>query len=125
VGSADAGGGVGRPRLHRDTPVVWPCIGSDASVPAVFGGQCHDGTVRRSIDHGFDDHPEDDDDRPPAAWAVAIADDCDACADMRVVLTAEERGRPGSGLALHLAPGSARRLRVAIADALKELGEQT
>ena len=81
------------------------------------------GGVRRSIDHGFDDHPEDED-RPPAAWAVAIAEDCESCADMRVVLTVEERGRPGAGLALHLAPESARRLRVAIADALKELGEK-
>jgi hypothetical protein len=81
--------------------------------------------VRRSIDHGFDDHPEGDDERPPAAWAVAIAEDCDGCADARVVLTVEERGRPGAGLALHLGPDAARRLRVALADALKELGEPT
>jgi hypothetical protein len=79
--------------------------------------------VRRSIDHGFDDHPADDDDRPPAAWAVAITEDCEACADMRVVITVEEQGRAGTGLALHLSPASARRLRVAMADALKELGE--
>jgi hypothetical protein len=83
-----------------------------------------DGEVRRSIDHGFDDHPDDDDERPRAAWAVAIAEDCDACADMRVVITVEEQGRPGSGLALHLAPDTARRLRIAMADALKELGQQ-
>jgi hypothetical protein len=83
-----------------------------------------DGGVRRSIDHGFDDHPDDDDERPRAAWAVAIAEDCDACADMRVVITVEEQGRPGSGLALHLAPDTARRLRIAMADALKELGQQ-
>jgi len=82
------------------------------------------GRVRRSIDHGFDDHPDDDPDRPRASWAVALAEDCDACADARVVVTVEERGRPGEGLALHLAPEAARRLRVAIADALKELGEQ-
>jgi hypothetical protein len=79
--------------------------------------------VRRSIDHGFDDHPDGDDDRPPAAWAVAIAEDCDGCGDIRVVVTVEERGRAGGGLTLHLAPDSARRLRVALADALRELGE--
>ena len=79
--------------------------------------------MRRSIDHGFDDHPEDDDERPQAAWAVALAEDCEACDEPRVVITVEERGRAGSGLALHLAPVTARRLRVAIADALKELGE--
>jgi len=87
-------------------------------------GARDDGGVRRSIDHGFDDHPGDDEDRPTAAWAVALAEDCDACADARVVVTVEERGRAGSGLALHLAPATARRLRVAIADALKEMGEQ-
>ena len=43
---------------------------------------------------------------------------------MRVVITVEEQGRPGSGLALHLAPDTARRLRIAMADALKELGQQ-
>jgi hypothetical protein len=83
-----------------------------------------DERVRRSIDHGFDDHPGDDADRPTAAWAVALAEDCEACADARVVITVEEQGRAGSGLALHLAPAAARRLRVAIADALKEMGEQ-
>jgi len=40
-----------------------------------------------------------------------------------VVVTVEERGRAGGGLTLHLAPDSARRLRVALADALRELGE--
>ncbi len=79
--------------------------------------------MRRSIDHGFDDHPDQDEDRPTAAWAVAIAEDCDACGDVRVVVTVEERGRPGAGLALHLAPDSARRLRVALGDALREVGE--
>jgi hypothetical protein len=79
--------------------------------------------VRRSIDDSADDHPADDDERPPANWAVAAADDCDACDDLRVVLTVEEIGRSGQGVVAHLAPANARRLRTALADALREIGE--
>jgi hypothetical protein len=35
----------------------------------------------------------------------------------------EEVGRHGAGLVAHLRPASARRLRVALRDALRELGE--
>jgi hypothetical protein len=42
----------------------------------------------------------------------------------RVVLTMEEVGRAGLGLVAHLAPATARRLRTAIAAALKEIGEE-
>ncbi len=79
--------------------------------------------MRRSIDDHLDDHPDDDEDRPPASWAVGLSDDCDACGDLRVVLTVEEAGRAGYGVVAHLAPVTARRLRAALADALKELGE--
>jgi hypothetical protein len=79
--------------------------------------------MRRSIDDHLDDHPADDEDRPPANWAVGISDDCEACDDLRVVLTLEEAGAAGLGLVAHLAPATARRLRVALADALKELGQ--
>ena len=81
--------------------------------------------MRRSIDDALDDHPHDDDERPPVSWAVAVSDDCDACGmgELRVVLTLEERGRAGLGLVAHLAPDSARRLRTALAAALKEIGE--
>lgn len=79
--------------------------------------------MRRSIDDAADDHPADDDDRPPASWAIGMSDDCEACADLRVVLTLEEVGRPGQGVVAHLAPPTARRLREAIAAALAELGE--
>jgi hypothetical protein len=81
--------------------------------------------VRRSILDAFDDHPADDDERPPASWAVAISDDCDACGvgELRVVLTVEEVGRAGTGVVAHLAPDGARRLREALAVALRELGE--
>src|SRR5918993_1220819 len=45
--------------------------------------------MRRSIDDAHDDHPADDDERPPVSWAVALADDCDACGfgELRVVMT--------------------------------------
>jgi hypothetical protein len=79
--------------------------------------------VRRSIDDAADDHPADDDDRPPASWAVGMSDDCEACDDLRVVLTLEEVGHAGQGVVAHLAPATARRLRTAIAAALRELGE--
>jgi hypothetical protein len=39
------------------------------------------------------------------------------------VLTVEEKGRAGYGLVSHLAPDTARRLRVALAAALREIGE--
>lgn len=84
--------------------------------------------MRRSID----DHPATaadvppglEDDLAPVSWAVAISDDYDD-AEPRVVLTVEEVGRPGTGLVSHLSPAIARRLRVALADALAEIGESS
>jgi hypothetical protein len=35
----------------------------------------------------------------------------------------EEVGNPGAGLIAHLSPAIARRLRVAVRDALREIGE--
>ena len=80
--------------------------------------------MKKLADHGFDDHPAGDPERAQLAWAVAAMDDCDECGDLRVELTVEEAGRPGSGLVGHFAPDSARRLRAALALALRELGEQ-
>jgi hypothetical protein len=82
--------------------------------------------MKRSID----DYPASDDDIPPGweddlapvSWAIQISDDYDD-AEPRVVLTVEEVGRPAEGLMTHLAPAQARRLRVAIRDALREIGE--
>ena len=82
--------------------------------------------MRRSID----DSPMGEDDLPPGdegefqrlSWAVAISDDYDD-AEVRVVLTVEEIDRRGGGLVAHLRPATARRLRVALRDALRELGE--
>lgn len=81
--------------------------------------------MRRSILDDVDDHPADDDERPPANWAVALSDDCDACGmgEPRVVLTLESVGEAGSGVVAHLAPANARRLREALALALREIGE--
>jgi hypothetical protein len=79
--------------------------------------------VKKLADYGTDDHPAGDDDQSPTAWAVAVRDDCDACGDIRVELTVEEVGRPGAGIVAHLSPESARRLRAALALALREVGE--
>ena len=81
--------------------------------------------MRRSIDDSTDDHRADEDDRPPASWAVAVIDDCEGCGEgeLRIALTLEEVGRSGYGLVAHLAPATARRMRVALAAALREIGE--
>lgn len=81
--------------------------------------------MRKSID----DHPATDGDVPPGleddvsptSWAVAISDDYDDAVP-RVVVTVEEVGRAGYGLVMHLDPVRARRLRVALRDALREIG---
>jgi hypothetical protein len=81
--------------------------------------------VRRSIDdYPFDpvDLPEGAEDAQLLSWAVAISDDYDD-AEPRVVLTVEEVGAPGTGLVAHLGADHARRLRLAIRDALREIGE--
>jgi hypothetical protein len=81
--------------------------------------------MRRSID----DHPctpgdlpEGADDASLISWAVAVSDDYDD-AEPRVVLTVEEVGHPGGGLVGHLTPDMARRVRGALHDALREIGE--
>ncbi len=83
--------------------------------------------VRRSIDdYPFtaDDMPSDADelDLQQISWGVAITDDYDD-AEPRVLLTVEEVGSPGQGQIAHLSPIVARRLRLAIRDALVEIGE--
>ena len=79
--------------------------------------------MKKLIDYGRDDHPADDPERAQAAWAVTAVDDCEECADLRVVVTVEEVGRPGAGLAAHLSPATAQRLGRALAAALREIGE--
>jgi hypothetical protein len=79
--------------------------------------------MKKLAEYGLDDHPEGDPERAQAAWAVAAMDDCDECGDLRVELTLEEAGKPGAGVVAHLAPVTARRLRAALAQALRELGE--
>lgn len=57
------------------------------------------------------------------SWGVSISDDYDD-AEPRIVLTMEEIGSAGAGLVAHLPAGVARRLRVALRDALVEIGEE-
>ena len=82
--------------------------------------------MRRSIDDmplTAADLPTGADDAMEVSWAVAVCDDYDD-AEPRIVLTVEEIGNPGAGLVAHLNPEHARRLRGAIHDALREIGEQ-
>jgi len=79
--------------------------------------------MKKLADYGADDHPADDPERAQAAWAVALLDDCDACDGLRVELTLEEAGQAGRGVVGHLAPATARRLRAALATALRDMGE--
>ncbi|MCE2854251.1 MAG: hypothetical protein LW606_00960 [Ilumatobacteraceae bacterium] len=83
--------------------------------------------MRRSIDDlplMIDDLPEGLDDATPVSWGIAVCDDYDD-ATPRVVLTVEEIGDAGAGLVAHLKPDHARRLRGALHDALREIGEDT
>jgi hypothetical protein len=81
--------------------------------------------VKKLIEYGRDDHPDDDSgDKAQAAWSVVIMDDCAECGDLRVELTLEEVGRPGYGQVAHLSPDGTRRLREALAGALRDLGEE-
>ena len=82
--------------------------------------------MRRSIDVvqlDLNDLPEGLDDPTPVAWTVSVSDDYDD-AEPRVQMTVERVGDAGNGLVAHLSPTNARRLRTALADALKEIGEQ-
>ena len=79
--------------------------------------------MKKLIDYGRDDHPEEEGEKAQTAWSVAILDDCDGCDDLRVEIVLEEVGRAGYGQVAHLAPDTTRRLQAALASALKELGE--
>ena len=79
--------------------------------------------MKKLADYGLDDHPEGDPERAQAAWAVAAMDDCDECGDLRIEMTVEEAGKHGAGIVAHLSPATARRLRAALGQALRELGE--
>jgi hypothetical protein len=81
--------------------------------------------MRRSIDVvqiEMGDMPEGLDDPTPVTWTVAVSDDYDD-AEPRVQLTVERIGEAGDGLIAHLRATNARRLRKALADALREVGE--
>ena len=83
--------------------------------------------MRRSLDDARDAPPAaspgEAEDKPPASWMVQLLDDCEACGDLRVSLTLEDAGGAGTGVVAHLDPPGARRLRAALAAALREAGE--
>ncbi len=79
--------------------------------------------MKKLADYGIDDHPADDPERAQMTWIVAVLDDCEECEDPRVELTVEEVDNKGTGLVGHLSPATARRLRAALATALREIGE--
>lgn len=82
--------------------------------------------MRRSIDVvnlDVGEMPDGLDDVTPLSWTIAVSDDYDD-AEPRVQLTVEPLGGAGEGLVAHLSAANARRLRTALADALKEIGEQ-
>jgi hypothetical protein len=79
--------------------------------------------VKKLVDYGRDDHPEDDPEKSQVAWSVVAFDDCEYCNDLRVELIVEEVGRPGAGFAAHLSPATAKRLVGALTAALREIGE--
>ncbi len=79
--------------------------------------------MKRLIEYGRDDHPDDDPEQATSAWSVTISDDCETCEDPRVVLTLEPVGKAGTGVSAHLAPVTARTVIANLQRALKELGE--
>jgi hypothetical protein len=79
--------------------------------------------MKKLADYGTDDHPDGDPERVQITWIVAVLDDCEECEDPRIELTVEEAGRQGTGLVGHLSPATTRRLRAALATALREIGE--
>ena len=80
--------------------------------------------MKRLIDYGRDDHPEESDsDKAQVAWSVVIMDDCDGCEDLRVSLVLEEIGQAGYGQAAHFSPATTRKLIESLRKALQELGQ--
>jgi len=80
--------------------------------------------MRRSIDDDQVPVPPSDDaeDLTAVNWALSICDDY-GDADPRLQLTVEEVGAAGTGMVAHLDADRARRLRLALATALKEIGQ--
>ena len=81
--------------------------------------------MRRSIDDALDDHPAGDDERPPVVVGGGAERRLRRVRRRasRVVLTVEEAGQSRVGPVAHLSPDTARRMRAAIAAALREIGE--
>ena len=78
--------------------------------------------MRQLIEYGGDAHPEGAE-MGKQTWVVAVTDDCDDCGAISVELVLEADGKPGTGIAAHLSPEIARRVRAALAAALQQVGE--
>jgi hypothetical protein len=81
--------------------------------------------VKQSIDAAWDDHPADPDDQedtPPVWWILNLVDDIEGIDDIRVQLVLEVPDTD-ERISAHLAPAAARRLRTALATALRTVGE--
>ena len=100
--------------------------GDAAKVPAVvtepFGPVLDQGTVLVPV-LGNHDYRSGEQDQILAALGRSRSWYVEQAGELRVVMTVEEQGRAGYGLVAHLAPDKARRLRAALAAALRELGE--
>ncbi|MBM3662313.1 MAG: hypothetical protein FJW94_05395 [Actinobacteria bacterium] len=77
--------------------------------------------MRRSIDDAVVPEAPTEDPTPAVCWSVGISDDYED-SEPRVTLTVEEQGAPGTGIVVHLNGDGARRLRLALASALVEVG---
>ena len=81
--------------------------------------------MRRSIDDypmQPGDLPVGDDDAKLISWGVAVSDDYED-AEPRIVLTIDEIGHAGEGLIGHFTHDMARKLRKALRDGLREIGQ--
>ncbi len=96
---------------------------SGAPAVALWVPGANFGPVRRMIDDDQVPVPSGmEQDEAPANWAVTIVDDYDD-ATPRVALVVESLGAAGTGLSVHLDADRARRLRLALRNALAEIGE--
>jgi hypothetical protein len=79
--------------------------------------------MKKSIDFAMLDPAPSDDDLPGMSWIVGVADVFDDAVP-RVFVITEEQGRNGYGQTLYLDESEARRLRAALATALREFGAE-
>ena len=77
--------------------------------------------MKKSIDFAMLDSPPSDEDLPPMSWIVGVEDTFDDAVP-RVFVVSEEQGRNGYGHTMYFDETEARRLRAALATAMREFG---